>query len=259
MENITLKQWWDGLSKTWQSLFLLNLHLNRLHDFNEDAKGVLKLGTNPFMHYAFKHGSKFIEPVVTDEIIAQVGELRFLYAAECELDDILPLASLPQLSFIDLCFNQLTSIDVLKDHTGIKYLYVENNNLISLSPLANSTNLEELDARENKLTGLHEISHLQQLTFLDVGSNEISDINGVGNMLNLEELQCDLNQISDLGPLQGLNKLRIVTLVGNQITHINVLLELPALQYADLSYMEGLDENEIDALLSKGVEVVYNK
>lgn len=136
--------------------------------------------------------------------------------------------------------------DVLvKDMKKLTELYLNNLGIWSFWGLGYATNLEVLEVAESNLyNGDSEwLSKLTSLEELNLENNHISDISFITAFTNLKKLDLSNNEIVDITALAALNSLTWLDISQNQID-------------------VGSDSNSlgiINALLSKGTEVIYAK
>ena len=136
--------------------------------------------------------------------------------------DLSGIEAFPNVTYIDVYGNQLTSVDV-SNNTEITSLNINGNSLTSLD-VSNNPLLEALFCNENDLTDLDVSNnpnlqtlycHINALTSLDVSSctnlsvfrsqsNSITSLNLSGNS-SLQEIRCQNNQLTSLNVANGNN------------------------------------------------------
>ena len=125
------------------------------------------------------------------------GLLDAAYRAEpLKISDLRPLASLTNLTTLNLTYNKISD----------------------LKPLANLTNLTTLILTFNEISDIKPLSRLTKLTTLQIGVNKISDIKPLASLINLTTLQIESNQVRDFKPLNSLTKLDVLSVSDNPLT-----------------------------------------
>ncbi|GAF65016.1 hypothetical protein BTS2_1913 [Bacillus sp. TS-2] len=205
--------------------------------------------------------------------------LKELFLSYNQIKDISGLNNLKQLEWIYLKRNQISNIEPLSELTNVRYLQLGNNEINDISPLSKLNQLESLQLRNNQITSIDALANLTGLENLELGnnqikdisaleklnllndlvlySNNITDISSLASLTNLEYLDLDDNQITDISALKSLTNLQYVYLSDNPITDISVLKELPNLQEVSLYGIENIDEETVQFLRNRGVEVRY--
>jgi hypothetical protein len=108
------------------------------------------------------------------------------------------VAEMPNITNLNLGFNNLTDISALSNLTQLKELRLhENDNLEDISALNNLTNLETLSLWWTGVSDISALSSLTNLKILELASSKtISDLSPLYNLTNLETLE--INGISDI-------------------------------------------------------------
>jgi Leucine-rich repeat (LRR) protein len=160
------------------------------------------------------------------------------------ISDLSPLASLTNLTYLNLQGNAISDLSPLASLTNLTYLRLDYNRISDLSPLASLTNLNDLVLSRNQISDISPLASLTNLTYLHLQRNQISDISPLASLTNLNDLRLDYNQISDISPLASLTNLTYLQLNRNQISDISPLASLTNLTRL------GLDWNHISDISS---------
>jgi internalin A len=115
-----------------------------------------------------------------------LNKLNRLQIGADEISDLRPIASLKNLTNLDLAGNEKIS---------------------DIRPIASLNNLTDLNLTSNRISDIRPLTSLNKLTSLRLASNQISDIRPLANLNYLTKLNINTNKISDLRPLASLNKL----------------------------------------------------
>ncbi len=142
--------------------------------------------------------------------------------------DYSPLAQLPSLYSLDLCYTHV-DLEELVPLTNIKKLNLSENSLDDIDPLAKLTNLEELiistaeNSMTNPLTDIAPLASLTNLRVLEITYTNVSDVSPLKDLTNLRELNLSNNVITDITPLENLTDLTHLMLHHNDIENLDVL------------------------------------
>ena len=156
----------------------------------------------------------------------------------CEITDLNYLPELQEcvhLQNLDLSYNKISDISVLKELKQLQNLYLYDNQISDISALKELKQLQYLYLWKNQISDISVLKELKQLQNLDLGSNQISDISVLKELKQLQDLNLSDNQISDISVLKELKQLQDLDLSNNQISDISVLKELKQLQVLYLS------------------------
>ena len=268
------KAWWDGLSKEWKTIFLINQnfkkqrldifslqndYINRLndegeedysemnkslHDLNQIKK--FSLGYNDLYARALRE-----KHVVKNDIIdlATLADLDMLYMVNGP-GDLTPLKNFPHLKILiindcGIGYNvplnkQILNLEPLKYLKELEVLQCSSNALQSLEAIKDLTNLQEVICDNSSVTNVAPLKNLVNLKKLSFGSN-VNSADVISQLENLEELYMNgCTKIPDLSNLKKLKKLSIgendlsVIDANYRITSIGFLKNLPALEFLDL-------------------------
>ena len=165
------------------------------------------------------------------------SKLTHLTVINCglETNDLNAFGGLTALELLDISDNNVSSISVLSNLTGLKYVYLAQNRIDDLSPLTSATSLECIDAHQNNLTSIPDFTSQNLMTTLILGSNRISDISAIHHLTELTYLDVSKNLISNGKNLSKLEKLDTLNVSGNNLTNFDFLSSLPLIRHLDVS------------------------
>lgn len=161
-------------------------------------------------------------------------DLTVLRLYDNPIDDISPLAALPDLTIIDVAkpsdttHPRITSIDAVLELPKLTSLNLAGNAISDISALERHSDLRTLILSSNELTELAALANLQ-LTTLAVENNQLTDLSPLEG-LPLRTLYVSANQIDDISPIATLQQLEILFLQLNPISNLSPLAALPALR-----------------------------
>ena len=168
-----------------------------------------------------------------------------------QLSDISALASLTQLTTLDLGYNrQISDVSALASLTRLTSLNLYGNQLSDVSALASLTRLRTLTLGYNRqISDISALASLTQLTRLDLSNNVVSDISALASLTRLGTLDLGYNrQISDISALASLTQLGTLNLSSNAVSDISALAALTQLTRLYLSSNAVSDISALAAL-----------
>jgi len=86
--------------------------------------------------------------------------------------DVNTLASLPNLTYLNLGENQIIDISHLSIQRGLAVLDLHGNQVSGIVPLASLTNLTNLNIGENQIIDVSPLTNQVRLTYLDLHENQ---------------------------------------------------------------------------------------
>ncbi len=160
----------------------------------------------------------------------EMQRLINLLAENREIIDLTGLEYAPNLSRLELSFNQIQDITPLAELTNLRLLALVENPIADFSPLANLTQLTYLNLAGIPIEDLTPLSNLMQLREIHLIHCQIRDITPLANLMQLIWLNVTTNQIVDISPIANLTQLEKLTIEDNQIVDISPLVNLTALK-----------------------------
>ncbi len=141
-------------------------------------------------------------PLVDIDWMASLTDLRTLYLAYNNIEDIHVLAGLTRLDELNLAWNNITDDD-LDDLTGLPlrllYLYC-NRSLRDVSALSKIRSLELLHIGGNKklrFSGIKKLTNLSHLKELDISYCPVEDFEWIRDFKSLETLRIEHSEFID--------------------------------------------------------------
>ena len=150
------------------------------------------------------------------------------------LRDLTGLAGLGKLTVLDLGSNRVADLRELSGLTSLTALRLQANSIVDVSPLRGLESLTSLYLAANSITDVGPLGGLTRLTTLHLYNNSISEISPLAGLTELTDLRLDGNWISDVRPLASLTKLTEVWLNENAIEDIGPLAALRGVQRLEL-------------------------
>ena len=264
------QEWWDGLSKEWQTILLINQNLSRqglsidtiqkeyinrlnikgdaeisalnksLHDLNEEEK--FGLSYQDLYARAIRKNHLVHQDNIELETLAKLETLYMVNGPA----DLSPLSRLPHLRvlIINYCgigFNvpikeQHIDLEPIRNLSELRILQCASTPLTSLDPLHNLQNLEELTCDNTGVTSLSALKKLTKLRKLSIGSR-ITDLREITDLRNLEELY--IKGCKPITNFSGLKKLKKLSLSENEYALVK-----PSYRFSSLSFLKDLQNLE---------------
>lgn len=105
------------------------------------------------------------------EGIEQFSDMQVLLVAQNRIQDVQPLAALPELAHLDISSNELDNLAGLENLTKLNMLDGSHNRLDDASALSGAKSLKRLYLNTNRLQDLAFVSDLSALENLDAENN----------------------------------------------------------------------------------------
>lgn len=139
------------------------------------------------------------ETEVDITLVANLTNLKELYARNCGISDISALSSLTQLEELNLGNNRISDISPLKNMQNLTEVCLDHNNIVDISPLENKQKLTHLNLGNNQISIITPLYGLHALTYIELEGNRISDS---AFQQFYEERQNDLITVTQTGKLR---------------------------------------------------------
>ena len=159
---------------------------------------------------------------------------RQVYCHEKEVEDLGPLESFSELSWLELGGTSVRDLRPLAHLRKLVGLVLPKTNVSDLSPLAGLRRLKTLDVSFTDVQSLEPLRGLAKLRRFAAISARIADLSPLAALPALEALQLRSNPIEDIRPLAGLHNLRELGLNCTYVRDIEPLLGLPPATTIDL-------------------------
>ena len=208
--------------------------------------------------------------------LTNLKSLEFGAWEPTRIDDLTPLGKISSLERLAIGANITSDISPIGNLGNLIELRLWRSIPEGdISFLAELGNLTKLNIADNGIEDLSVLSGLKNLRELNLGFNRINDISALENLINLETLILGGshegvistgNKIEDISPIRSLTNLGHLTLDDNRISDISPLVENTGFGEGDKidlrhNYLDltpgSEDMNNINALIDRGVEVIY--
>lgn len=156
-----------------------------------------------------------------------LNELTELWASDCPITDISPLAGKSKLYRVYLDNSKhagkLTDLSALAAADGLYWLAIDGNQISDISALAGKASLMHLEADYNRIEDLSPLAGCTALERAYLSNNRIADVSALSALSRLSSLYLQNNRITDVSPLAQLTALKNLYLAGNPITDYSPL------------------------------------
>ena len=238
-EQILTNQLWDiteftvpdGAQSLADLAYLSNL--NRLEIKGHKIENLMFLTSLLKVETLDLSGSTF--PVEDMAIIALLPNLSSLTMADCSLSTIEYLENAAVLTNLDLGYNTIRNLDVLKTMPHLKNLNLQHNAVNSLDILSELGNLETVNVSFNAVSSLKPLNTCTLLREVIADNNALTSLSGLKSLSHLELLSVDYNKIEDISSLKYNTELKNVSIASNSLTDISAIGKLKKLEILDFS------------------------
>ncbi len=170
----------------------------------------------------------------------------------CEISDLSPLATLPNLTCLYLSENNISDLIPLQRLTNLRRIELHQNKIRDITPLQKLVHVDELTLSDNYISDISPLSKLNKLIQLWLDNNQIINIKPLSKLINVEEIHLYKNQIIDIKPLGRLTNLQYLDLGDNNIEDITPLEKLIKLEYLNLEENKIVDISPLHQLENLG-------
>ncbi|MDQ0231423.1 leucine-rich repeat domain-containing protein [Metabacillus malikii] len=118
---------------------------------------------------------------------------------------------------LDAAFNEIESVEPLKDLQALQSLTLWGNPVADISPLANLTSLTHLDLDDTAVSSVDSLSKLVNLETLYLANNDVNDIAALESLTNLDYLNISGNPIDFA---EGTASYNVLNSLMNQGTYV---------------------------------------
>jgi len=178
--------WWKGLSKPWQEVFI--------------AAGALKGQPDKLQL----------------QQIANLDELSF--AENFSISELTPVQKLSRLEKLSFTGTTVNSLEPLKSMTTIISLHCGKNPITDLTPIAGLPKLTDLDFSNSQVEELESIQNMIQLESLKFSGTPVKRLKYIMNLKNLKVLELYNTKVSSVDELENMRKLESLKIFNTKIS-----------------------------------------
>jgi Leucine-rich repeat (LRR) protein len=161
---------------------------------------------------------------------------KFVISNQLELSG-LPLSTKPsEITEIEICLEDLNSMQGVKPFKNLKSLYLCNTSLSTIEGLSSLYSLEELYLSENQIQTIENLESQSNLRRLNLSSNKIQTLENLDFLVSLEWFWINENLITRVENLENLRNLKEFSIARNKISEIsNCLIQSASIEVLNLS------------------------
>ncbi|KAK3101861.1 hypothetical protein FSP39_006854 [Pinctada imbricata] len=179
--------------------------------------------------------------------IKDLGNISYVNLCSNNLSVIHGLSGCTNIRWLDLSHNKITRLGGLDSLRRIHTLILSHNQLISTSCLSDTPTIQYLDISNNHLQKIEDIEKLCLLQTLKASSNNLLELLSLENNVLLQELIVDDNSISSMNTLQTawLPLLHTLNISQNSLEDLISLEQFHVLKHLDISTNQILEPDQI--------------
>ena len=177
--TVYLFNWWEGLSREWQQVFVRNAGLDQHH--------------------------------MDDSTLHIITYLNHIKIDSNNINDLDPLKELFYIKGLEINRVNIGDISKLRDHQRLTYLKVTAAPISDFSPITALKQLQHLDISNTGITDLEFLSELKALEVLKISGTKIKKLNPLSNLSHLKELDISNTAIKSLKPIDKLMNIEMIT------------------------------------------------
>jgi prepilin-type N-terminal cleavage/methylation domain-containing protein len=141
----------------------------------------------------------------------------------------------PNLTFLDLSFNALSSVTLTSGFSSLETLAFRGNGLIAFAVMDVLPSLTQLELSENLLTDVAFLRQMPRLSYLDLDYNDLAAFASGADLRELTWLNLAFNRIQDLSFLAHLPRLEALFLDDNGLERIELAAPMPSVTWLEVS------------------------
>lgn len=189
--------------------------------------------------------------------INSLKKLEYLNASSCSMKFITKLDT-PNLTRLDISYNNLSEIENLGDLKNLTCLVMDNNLILKIKNLENNKNIKHLDLSNNKIEKIENLENLINLRRLNLSHNNITKIENLDKLHNLVALDISSNKINIIENLESLTNLCEINLSTTNVENISYLNRLKKLSLLNLIGCRKLKIEDVveNVVCQKNIEVI---
>jgi Leucine-rich repeat (LRR) protein len=130
------------------------------------------------------------------------------------------------LTELNLSFSLVRDIEFLRHTTGVRYIDLSFNQIVSVDPLRDNTSIVRINLSNNRIRDLGGLEMNSTIRRLRVDDNQIESIEPLRNHISIVRLFISNNRIKSIEPLRGNRRLKVLNIGSNKVESIEVLREL---------------------------------
>src|SRR5471030_2975083 len=167
-------------------------------------------------------------PITDTELASLEGQLS---CAEMGVADITGAEYLVNVTYLNVEYNQLTSLAPLANLTQLTRLAAGGNHITTGAPLKSLVNMTDLDLNNNSLSDGDFIAEMEPLVSLNLSTNNIRSCPGIEGLKNLKNIYLQGARMTDISNFGGLTQVEQLNLSENGLSDMSVLSRMTSLTF----------------------------
>ncbi|MBA4057459.1 MAG: hypothetical protein C0490_22280, partial [Marivirga sp.] len=245
-EKLALQNWWKELSLEWQAIFKRKLNIISDSIQLSDMKNIVSIDA---MDLSQNQYVQDLEP------LAQLPDLQTLDLSGTGIADLSPLRNLTGLVELNLSNTKVEDLSPLRYSDKLKKFNINNTAVSDISVLEKMTLLESFDVSNTNVVDFTPLTNLPELKYLNLKSSKIISLAPLETLKNLTELNAARTGVDNLSPLAALSNLATLNLDSTRFTDISILKSLENLKVLYVNYTVISNLRPLDDL--KHLERIY--
>ena len=181
-----LREWWDGLDATWQSLLKSQIGCNSYEPSDLDLQRIQDI-------------------------------TEFQVERENQIQNIDPLWNFQWLESINIANQGIRTINPLAEKIYLKEVLLQNNPINDLTPLDSDTLITMLNIENTQVTDLTNVEKMKHLRTLNASGTGIKSLKPLSKMTELEELFINNTNIKNISPIENLPSLKLLKIYNTKV------------------------------------------
>lgn len=245
-EKAALQNWWKELSLEWQAVFKRKLNIVSDSIQLSDIKNIVSIDAMDLSR------NKYIQNL---EPLAQLPDLQILDLSGTAITDLSPLRNLTGLVDLNISGTHVEDLTPLKYSDKLRKFNIHNTAVSDITVLEKMSMMESIDLSNTEVTDLTPLSNLSEIRYLNLKSTKVLSLAPLEGLKNLAELNAAQTTIDNLIPLATLSKLSTLNLDSTRFTDISILKSLENLKVLHVNYTVISNLRPLDDL--KHLEKIY--
>jgi len=167
-----------------------------------------------------------IHTIYSDEgVITNLNDLRHMpflekvavaYQPQLDISGLSACGAVKELSLVGDHLDT-GDLEVLRSMPQLTKLNLGWNEIGDISAVSGLTNLTSLSVWGNQLTSIGPAANLSELAYFDFSDNQVTDIQALAGLTKLQELWMYRNQVTDISAVSALGELKVLMVRDNPL------------------------------------------
>lgn len=185
-QSESLRDWWDDLDASWQSLLKSQITCQ---------------GYDP-----------------TDRELQTIQDItEFHVERENQIQNLNPIWNFHWLESVNIANQGIRDINPLADKIYLKEVMLQNNPISDLTPLYNDTLITFLNIENTQVSDLAKLEKMKHLHTLNASGTGIKSLKPLSKMTELEELFINNTSVKSLSPIEDIPSLKLLKIYNTKV------------------------------------------